>query len=335
MKPVRRVHRRKRNSPADDAPPGVPDSEPVDTADSPVAVDVTPQKPQRQEPLIDTDLLSQLAEMDQGDFGDLMSEAIGQAPMRGPRLEPGESVRGTVVRRTASDVFVSVGAKQEATMDAAETDAQPGDILEAFVLSADHRGVRLGLRLRGAQGRAHLESAMAAGLPVEGKVTERNSGGYVVDLGGVRAFCPVSHIAMRPADPDSYLGKTLDFRILEFGKRDAVVSHRVIEEAEAEKVAAQFWKGLKTGARLEGTVVNVQSFGVFVDLGPVQGLVPRSKLDDAEPQVGDSLKVKVIGLDPQAGKITLEPAQRSARTRSVHKEQGSLGTFADLFGKLD
>jgi len=328
MKPIRRVHRR--NKPTAEEPSSEQVVEPAPVEPPPIVA-----KPPPQEPLIDTDLLSELADMDQGDFGALMSEAIGDAPLRGARLEPGQQVRGVVVRRTASDVFVSVGAKQEATMDASETDAQPGDMLEAFVLSADHRGVRVGLRLRGAQAREHLESAMAAGLPVEGKVLERNSGGYVVDLGGVRAFCPASHIALRAGDPESYLGQSMDFRILELGKREAVVSRRAIEEVEAEKLAEQFWKGLKTGARLEGSVVNVQSFGVFVDLGPIQGLVPRSKLDDAEPQVGDSLKVKVIGLDPEAGKVTLEPAQRSARTRSVHKEQGSLGTFADLFGKLD
>jgi small subunit ribosomal protein S1 len=330
VKKIHSVHRRRPQTEADQA-----SEPPVSELDVPIE-EVAAARPKApvHEPLLDSDLLGQLAEMDQGDFGALMSQAIGDAPMGGAELSPGTQVSGIVVRRTNMDVFVSVGAKHEATLDAAESDAQVGDRIEAFVLTSDHRGVRLATRLRGAQALEHLESAQTAGLPVEGRVTERNAGGYVVDLGGVRAFCPSSHMALRPSDPDSYIGKTLDFQILEVGKREAVVSRRAIEEAEAEKNAATFWKGVSKGAKLEGPVVSVQTFGVFVDLGPVQGLVPRSKLDDAEPQVGDSLKVKVIALDPTAGKITLEPASRSGGTRSVHKEQGSLGTFADLFGKL-
>lgn len=330
MKKIHSVHRRRPQTATD-----LPSEPPVSEIDVPLEeLAAGGPKAPAHEPLLDADLLGQLAEMDQTDFGALMSEAIGHAVVGGGDFAPGTAVAGIVVRRTNMDVFVSVGAKQEATLDAAETDAQVGDRIEAFVLTSDHRGVRLATRLRGAQALDNLESAKTAGLPVEGRVTERNAGGYVVDLGGVRAFCPSSHMALRPSDPDSYIGKTLDFQVLEVGKREAVISRRAILEAEAEKNAVVFWKGVSKGAKLEGPVVSVQTFGVFVDLGPVQGLVPRSKLDDAEPQVGDSLKVKVIALDPTAGKITLEPANRSGGTRSVHKEQGSLGTFADLFGKL-
>ena len=286
------------------------------------------------EPLLDSDLLKELAEMDQSEFTSIMSEAIGSRSPSSTAVEPGERVRGVVVRRTRSDVFVNIGAKQEATIDPEECDAEVGGVVEAFVLSVGPMGLRLGTRLRGQQAREQLEGAMAAGLPVEGRVQERNGGGFVIDLAGVRAFCPASHIALRPGpDLDVYLGQTMSFRILEMSRREAVVSRRAIEEEEAAVLARDFWKTVRVGQALEGPVASVQSFGVFIDVGPVQGLVPRSKMDGEDPTVGEKMKVKVLAVDAMASKLTLEPAGGRRANKAAHPQHGSLGTFADLFNK--
>ena len=331
--PPMRVHRRRRKS---EGPDQKSTDEPLDEEPEAEAAEPAAEPLPRpaHEPLLDKGLLQDLANMDHGDFSSLMSQAIGQSKVQGLELEAGDRVQGVVIRRTASHVFVNVGAKQEATMDAEESEAAVGEPIEAWILGIDQDGIRLGTRLRGQQVRENLQAALAAGVPVEGRVVERNSGGFVVDLSGVKAFCPVSQIAMRPGDLDAWIGRTLDFRVIEISRREAVVSHRLIEEEVAEQEAIEFWKTLAVGFALEGPVAAIQSFGVFIDLGPVQGLVPRSKLDGLEPAEGETLKVKIIALDQSAGKITLEPAGRPPAQRKVHEEQGSLGTFADLFKKL-
>ncbi len=328
-----RVHRRRQKN--EDPDPQSTDQPEADEEVAEAVTEAEEPKPRTvHEPLLDKGLLEDLANMDHGDFSSLMSQAIGKSKVQGLQIEPGDRVQGVVIRRTASHIFVNVGAKQEATLDAEESEAAVGEPIEAWVLGIDQHGIRLGTRLRGQQARGQLEAALEAGVPVEGRVVERNSGGFVIDLSGVKAFCPVSQIAMRPGELDSWIGRTLDFRIIEMSRREAVVSHRLIEEEAAEQQAIEFWKTLRVGSALEGPVASVQSFGVFIDLGPVQGLVPRSKLDGLELAEGDSLKVKVIALDQAAGKITLVPAGRRPGERKVHEEQGSLGTFADLFDKL-
>ena len=121
-----------------------------------------------------------------------------------------------------------------------------------------------------------------------------------------------------------------------------MVSRRVLEAEEAERAAKELWAVLEVGQVRTGTVVSVQPFGAFVELGGVQGLVPRSRLGDdvhSSLEPGRSLSLRVIGVDKEAGKVTLEPIDGPKKTRrgkrGAQRDSGSLGTFADLFsGKL-
>jgi small subunit ribosomal protein S1 len=244
--------------------------------------------------------------------GDELARLLGGGSPRS--LEPGERIEGTVVRVGREGVFVDIGSKSEGRLDITEFDLdeepQPGDTIAAFVLRADERGVKLARRVASGANIEVIENAMESGIPVEGKVASRNKGGFVVKIGSVRAFCPVSQIARIPAaDLDSYIGQRLTFRVVEAGDRDVVVSARDVEEAAAEEEAAATWDRLSVDMEVQGTVVASRDFGVFVDVGGVRGLVPRSELgwdrEAAAPQTGTRITARVIKVDRDAGRLTL------------------------------
>ena len=259
-------------------------------------------------PTLDGDaLLAELEGLDQGAFAALLSAG---SPTE---LEAGEEVTGTVVRVTADTIFVDIGAKSEAWLALAELEGQPvhaGERLTARVLGTGGQGVRLTRRLSGAAGPEALEAAMEAGIPVQGRVTDRNTGGFVVALGSTRAFCPVSHIDRHPDnDLDTYVGRTMTFKVLEVRGRDVVVSHRAVAQEEVAAQAAELWTTLKPGAELEGVVTGVKPYGAFVDVGGITGLVHTSELGWSRTETalvaGQRVQVHVVEIDPEAGRLGL------------------------------
>ncbi|NOY27539.1 MAG: S1 RNA-binding domain-containing protein [Oligoflexia bacterium] len=260
-------------------------------------------------PSLDGDaLLAELDGFDQDAFAALLAQG---SPVD---LEVGDEVTGTVVRITKDTIFVDIGGKSEAWLPHAELDNdQPltvGGALTAWVLSAGGQGVRLTLHLSAAAGLEALETAMQAEIPVDGRVESRNAGGYVVAMGALRAFCPISHIDRIPdLDLDSYIGRTLSFRVLELKGRDLVVSHRVIADQLAEQQAAKLWTTLQPGDQLKGVVTGEKPYGVFVDVGGITGLVHKTELGWDEHQVapprGTRVTVRVVQVDIQAGRVSL------------------------------
>ena len=210
-----------------------------------------------------------------------------------------------------STVFVNIGAKSEGTIDRS-TMADPDSLgwrrRVCFVVRRS--GIRLAEKLSGAGSREMLEEAFRGRIPVEGTVEGRNPGGFNVMLSGVKAFCPTSQIARRAGDDlDAYVGQTLVFLITEFKERDVVVSHRAHQEAQAAEEATQVWDTLKVGDIKDGAVATVQDFGVFIELGGVQGLLHKSELgqgaDVTLPAVGDVVTVRVKSIDRAKERISL------------------------------
>ena len=284
----------------------------------------------------------------------------------GPRLEVGQVVKGRVIQIGAEAIFVDVGGKGEAWIDRAElTDDEGklkialGDELEATVVSTRDE-IRLSFKLRqGAQARQALAVAADTGVPVEGKVAGVIKGGYEVTVAGLRAFCPFSQMDMRRVEtPEDYVGKVLDFRITRFGEngRNLVLSRRQILEEQAAVAAEETRKKIAPDAVLTGTVASLASFGAFIDLGGVQGLVPLSELSHSrvgQPsdrlRVGDPVTVKVLRIDQEKGKITLslkaldaDPwASLASQLRERHVVRGravratDFGVFVELLPGID
>lgn len=257
---------------------------------------------------------------DEDDFAALLeaSEGAGKGPAR---ITVGDVVRGRVVGLSATKAFVDLGSGREAAIDVGEfRDAESGaislgegDEVEATVV--DDGGTSGTILLKRVAGRGghlpgELEQAFEHGVPIEGLVSGENKGGFDVQIGSVRAFCPGSQIDRRRGDAASYVGQRFQFRItkLEQRGRNVVVSRRQLLEAEAAEQGAATWARLEEGAVVHGTVTSIRDFGAFVDIGGIDGLIHVSELgharvDDpaAVVQVGQEVDVKVVKLEPASG----------------------------------
>jgi small subunit ribosomal protein S1 len=253
-------------------------------------------------------------------FAALFEAESAGAGKRRRNLRVGERVSAVVVQVGKDSVFFEVDGKQQAFMNAeelrdehGELSLKEGDTVTAQVVEVDARAgiVRLG-RSAGRPGNlAGLQQAREGGLAVEGKVTGLNKGGLDVDLGGIRAFCPISQADSRYVeDANVFVGQTLRFLVTDIrdGGRNVVVSRKALLQKEASDSATVALVDIVPGAVLKGIVTSVRDFGAFVDLGGIEGLIPRSEVaHDRSVQVGDALKagdaveVAVREVKPGAG----------------------------------
>jgi small subunit ribosomal protein S1 len=231
--------------------------------------------------------------------------AAGQA--RRPRFAIGDRVRGRVVSIGQEVAVLELAGGGEGTLEtlelrdeAGQLTAKVGDTLEARVVALGEKQGFVTLRRgagRGAGGRANLAEAATTGLPVEGVITGVNKGGFEVDVGGVRAFCPLSQVELRPVDdPAEYVGRRLTFRVTrhEEDRRgtNVVLSRRVLLEEEARGRAEETRGKVVVGAVLPGVVSAIKDFGAFIDVGGIEGLLPASEISfERSTRPGDVLTV--------------------------------------------
>ncbi|MBK9516502.1 MAG: S1 RNA-binding domain-containing protein [Anaeromyxobacter sp.] len=253
---------------------------------------------------------------DEGSFADLLAGAAGASQKR-RRFQAGEKVAGKIIQIGQETTFLDLGSGLADGMietielqDAEGTvTSRVGDILDAVVVKGGDRGVQVSIGRASATSRDHAREAVIeaahTGLPVEGLVKAVNKGGLEVEVQGVRAFCPMSHIDVRfVGDATTLIGQKLQFRVTKADDRDVVLSRRVLLEAERAEKAALTRQRLQAGAVFEGTVTSVQDYGAFVDLGGVEGLVHVSELAwdrVSKPQdllkSGDAVTVTVLRID--------------------------------------
>ncbi|MEA2488563.1 MAG: small subunit ribosomal protein, partial [Acidobacteriota bacterium] len=203
-----------------------------------------------------------------------------------PTRAEGEIVRGRVVKVTPSDVVVDIGYKSEGLLPVGEVtgfDGQVtvkrGDELEVFIERLDDgTGYVVLSREKAARMRVwdDIEAAFKADEPITGRVIDRVKGGLQVDVGGVKAFLPGSLIDTKPVkNLDAMRGQELRFKIVSFDKKrsNIVLSRRAIVEVEQAAAKTQTFGRLKEGELTHGAVKNITDYGVFVDLGGVDGLL--------------------------------------------------------------
>ncbi len=224
-------------------------------------------------------------EGDDESFADLFEQSLQE---RAPSLEPGQKVVGTVVQVGSQRVFLDLGGGIDGMIEFSELAApgepipvQRGDKVEAYVVKISNRVAELAKSLgKGVAAKAALEDAAATGVPVEGTITAVNKGGYVVEVAGERAFCPLGQMDVRRIeDPATMIGRKLVFRIAEWrGGKDIVLSRRALLEEENAQKAEETRRRLEVGASFTGIVTRVMEFGAFVDIGGIEGLVHVSEL---------------------------------------------------------
>ena len=247
---------------------------------------------------------------DPGEFAELL-DASSETPRE---VKVGDRIRGKIVSLGEEHCFIDYKGRAEARIATSELRDRDGkvllrvdDMLTATVATVDDAvTLTLGKR-RGAVNAARLRVAFESKLPVSGSVKSVNKGGFDVNLGGIRAFCPLSQVDNTFVDsPEHYVGKTFRFRVLrwENGGRNIVVSRRPILREEAKQLATETRKSLAEGAEFEGVVTRLQPFGAFVDLGGLEGLLHVSRMghtrvEDPSKVVakGDKLRVRVVSIE--------------------------------------
>lgn len=275
------------------------------------------------------------------DFAQLLEESLKG---RERPLRPGDRITATVLAVGDEWVFLDIGRKGEGVVDRKEIlddggnpTVSHGDGLTVWFLGSSHGEMRFTTRMgKGTVTPSLLEEAYRSGIPVEGTVEAEIKGGYQVRLpGSVRGFCPFS--AMGRREGESPVGTTLQFLITQWseGGRNVVLSHRAFREAERRTRREELKERLAIGDRLEGTVASIQKFGVFVDIGGVEGLVPLSELawgrvsDPSElVSVGDRVRVVVRGIDWERERITLSMKEEASDPWNGVTERFRAGSYA-------
>ncbi len=237
----------------------------------------------------------------------------------------GFATKGTVKDIRGDFVLVDVGLKSEGRVPLKEFGASVpaiGDIIDVFVERYESRegtAVLSYAKARAEKAWKDLEKVVAEGIDPTGTIIDVVRGGYTVDINGVFAFMPSSQIDHKPVrDAKSMIGLIDKFRVLKMDalRTNAIVSRRAIQ---ADTIAAQqkeAMKNIELGAVLEGTVKNITDYGVFVDLGGIDGLLHVTDLSWKRVnhprelvKVGDKIKVKVIQFDPETHRISLGAKQ--------------------------
>jgi small subunit ribosomal protein S1 len=224
----------------------------------------------------------------------------------------GEVIDGTVVSMNNREVVVNIGFKSDGVIPAAEVrynpDLKPGDKIEVYVESQEDTSGQLVLshkKARTLRSWERINSSMENDEIINGYVKCRTKGGLIVDVFGIEAFLPGSQIDVKPIrDYDIYVGKTMEFKVVKINHeyKNVVVSHKALIEAELEIQKAEIISKLEKGQILEGTVKNITSYGVFVDLGGVDGLVHITdlswgRINHPEEIVELDQKINVVILD--------------------------------------
>ncbi|MFA7115899.1 MAG: 30S ribosomal protein S1 [Bacteroidales bacterium] len=228
------------------------------------------------------------------------------------KLIENDVVDGTVVAITKREVLVNIGFKSEGVININEfrynTELKVGDTVEVYVENAEDKKGQLILSHRQARALRAWDKVNAAfdtNEIVKGYVKCRTKGGMIVDVFGIESFLPGSQIDVKPIrDYDMFVNKTMDFKIVKINQefRNVVVSHKALIEAEIEAQKAEIISKLEKGQILEGTVKNITSYGVFIDLGGVDGLVHITdlswgRINHPEEVVSLDQKLKVVILD--------------------------------------
>lgn len=228
------------------------------------------------------------------------------------KIQEHQVVEGTVISIDKKEVVVNIGYKSDGIIPASEfrynLDLKVGDKVEVYVESQEDKNGQLELSHKKARLQKswdNINKAMEGDEIIQGYIKSRTKGGMIVDVFGIEAFLPGSQIDVHPIrDYDIFVGKTMEFKVVKINQefRNVVVSHKALIEAELEAQRKEIISHLEKGQILEGTVKNITTYGVFVDLGGVDGLIHITDLSwgrvsDPHEVVELDQKINVVILD--------------------------------------
>jgi len=221
-------------------------------------------------------------------------------------------VNGTIVSIGEKEVVLNIGFKSEGVVPVSEfrdlPDMKVGDSVEVYLDTVEDKKGQLVLsrkRANAVRTWKKINIALTEDSIIEGIIRRRTKGGFVVDIEGVEAFLPGSQIDVKPVrDFDSYLGRKMEFKVVKINHphENVVISHKVLIEKDLESQKGEILKNLEKGQVLEGTVKNMTNFGVFVDLGGLDGLlhitdISWGRINHPEEVLKLDQKINVVVLD--------------------------------------
>lgn len=227
-------------------------------------------------------------------------------------ISKNEIIEGKIVRKSKREVVVNIGYKSEGVISISEFRYNPdlvaGDKIEVYVENPEDKTGQLVLshhKARALTAWNKVNTALEESHIIKGYVKCRTKGGLIVDVFGIEAFLPGSQIDVKPIrDYDIYVGKTMEFKVVKINQefKNVVVSHKALIEAELELQKKEIISKLEKGQVLEGTVKNITSYGVFIDLGGVDGLIHITdlswgRINHPEEVVELDTKINVVILD--------------------------------------
>jgi len=279
-------------------------------------------------------------------FADLLEKSI-------KTLHTGEKVTGVVVNVTNTEIEVDLGTKHAGYISESEMTDDPtaklqdlvkvGDEIEAFVVRVNDQEGIVTLskkRLDTVKSWEEVEAAVESKAVLEGVVTEENKGGVVVSVKGVRVFVPASQTGLpRDAEMSALMKQKVKLRVTEVNRarRRVVGSIRAVEAEERAAKAAAVWEGIEEGKRYNGVVKSLTSYGAFVDIGGVDGMVHISELSWSRIKhpsevvsVGDAVEVFILSFDPEKKKISLGMKDKSQDPWTVFTGKYQVGDVANV-----
>ena len=238
------------------------------------------------------------------------------------RVNNNEVVEGTVISINKREVVVNIGYKSDGIIPVSEFRYNPeltvGDVVEVYIENQEDKKGQLVLshkKARASKSWERVNQALEAKEIVKGYIKCRTKGGMMVDVFGIEAFLPGSQIDVKPIrDYDVFVGKTMEFQVVKINQefKNVVVSHKALIEAELEAQKQEIISKLEKGQVLEGTVKNITTYGVFIDLGGVDGLIHITDLswgrvnDPHEiVELDQKLNVVILDFDEEKKRIAL------------------------------
>jgi len=253
------------------------------------------------------------------DENESFEELFNQSIDKTENFLPGDKVTGTIVLISEDTAFVNISGKSEAIIDKNEfIDEQgndlfkTGDKIEAYVVSTKGGEILLTSEIgKGKLSPEVLKIAYENQIPIKGTVNSIVKGGFRIKISEYTAFCPFSHLDLRLSEPkENYLDQTFSFVIIKSeGIRNLVVSRRVLLEAENLKKIELLKQSLKEGDVIEGQILSIQNFGIFIEIGGTEALIPKSEIsrsryaDTTNFPIGEKIKAQIISIDWEKKKI--------------------------------
>lgn len=280
------------------------------------------------------------------------NEAFYEKAIKEPQV--GEIIKGKVICIAKDVIMVDIGYKAEGHIPLKEfldsngnLQVKVGDEIEALLENAeDENGYMVLSKEKARQMMAwrEVEEAYRTGRAVEGRITQKIKAGFSVDLNGLTAFLPGSQADLRPVNPDQLVNKSFMFKVLQYDRQkpNIVVSRRAILEEERERTKEDTTHTIDTleeGKIIDGVVKNIVNYGVFVDLGGIDGLLHITDMSWGKIRhpsdlfnIGDKISVKIIKFNKEENKVSLSLKQMKPNPWDTAKERYQVGT--KVIGKV-